>query len=229
MRANPWALVAACSLALPTAALAQTPAAPAKQTSRTTVVTQTTAYTEVTPTNNWYASGFAGSNFGAAAASSSVDFGGALGYLYRGYVGGEFLAGFTPNFQMQGTNVLAGQSPDINSYMVNLIAAAPLGVDNRFQPYVSGGIGAVTLSASNVVSPAVGVNAVLNPTAAKFGGDIGAGLMAYAGNVGVRGDVRYYRAFNTSNNGTSAESVLGESALAGLDFWRANVGLAFRW
>src|SRR6516162_10228121 len=42
--------------------------------------------------NSWIATGFLGSNFGARADESSVQFGGQLAYLYRGVFGGEVLA-----------------------------------------------------------------------------------------------------------------------------------------
>jgi hypothetical protein len=55
--------------------------------------------------------------------------------------------------------------------------------------------------------------------------------MAFAGNVGIRGDVRYYRAFNSdvSTNATTAADVFAQNLLSGLDFWRANIGIAVRW
>src|SRR5215510_5240655 len=55
-------------------------------------------------TSQWTASGFVGSNFGARADSASVDFGGQLAFLWRGAIGGEFLADFAPHFRIN--NVL---------------------------------------------------------------------------------------------------------------------------
>ena len=45
-------------------------------------------------------------------------------------------------------NLLFERSPDVNSYMFNLIAVAPFGHAQSFDPYISGGIGAVTLNAT---------------------------------------------------------------------------------
>src|SRR4051794_3992388 len=74
--------------------------------------------------SHWTAAGFVGGNFGGSnfggttSMDSSVDFGGQLGYLYRGVVGGEFLADFTPRFQMN--NALFADNPNLNTYMANL-------------------------------------------------------------------------------------------------------------
>ena len=66
----------------------------------------------------------------------------------------------------------------------------------------------------------------------KFGTNIGGGFFAYGGHWGVRGDVRYY---NVSTNDVN-RNVTGETAenftqalLSGLNYWRANLGVAYRW
>jgi len=56
--------------------------------------------------------------------------------------------------------------------------------------------------------------------------------MGFAGNVGVRGDVRYFRAFTNdtlATTGTTPGDVFSRNLLSGLDFWRANIGVAIRW
>jgi hypothetical protein len=66
--------------------------------------------------------------------------------------------------------------------------------------------------------------------------------MGFAGNVGVRADVRYFRGFSddtvedalnldpgTIDNDNTPGSQAASGILSGLDFWRANIGLAFRW
>jgi opacity protein-like surface antigen len=181
-------------------------------------------------TSYWTASGFVGSNFGAGADNASVDFGGQLAYLYRGMIGAEFLADFAPHFRIN--NALLADNPNVNSYMVNAIAAVPIGSEARVQPYVSGGLGGIQLRSDMLnfgAGAVVGTTTAANQT--RFGGNIGAGVMAFAGNVGIRGDVRYYRAFNNdiSTNATTAADVFAQNLLSGLDFWRANIGIAVRW
>ena len=127
-----------------------------QQTAANPPATQAAVVT--TPSDNprgWMASGFIGTNFSSSRNTSvdlsrienlntnnstSFNFGGQVGYLARGVIGGEFLADFSPGL---GTfnNVLFQQSPDVNSYMFNLIAVAPFGHAHSYDPYVSGGIG----------------------------------------------------------------------------------------
>lgn len=182
------------------------------------------------PASFWTVSGFVGSNFGAAADSASVDFGGQLAYLYRGAIGAEFLADFAPHFRIN--NALLADNPNVNSYMLNVIGAVPLGSESQVQPYVSGGLGGIQLRSDMVNFATTGVVGTTTPAnQTKFGGNIGAGVMAFAGNVGVRGDVRYYRAFHSdiSTNATTAADIFAQNLLSGLDFWRANIGIAVRW
>lgn len=205
-------------------------------------------------TRGWMASGFIGTNFGSSRSSSvnlaniedlntnnstSVNFGGQVGYLARGVIGGEFLADFSPGL---GTfnNVLFQRSPNVNSYMFNLIAVAPFGHAQSYDPYISGGIGAVTLNSTIFVTDPTrtpNLNALATQTASgsRFGWNLGGGVMAWSEkNWGFRGDVRYYA---TGSN--SADTVLDLNniddveftrlELSGISFWKANAGIAFRW
>jgi hypothetical protein len=210
----------AVSLAVPAFAAAQT-----GTTATTASQTATESYGVVsTGPSQWIVSGFVGSNFGLSAEKSSVDYGGSLGYLYRNWIGAEFLAGFTPNFEVgpQNLALFNGDRPDVNSYMANGIVALPLGADGRWQPFVSGGFGALDMR-SSVGSP---IDQLYAPNDTRAGGNIGAGLMAFAGNVGIRGDIRYFRAFSSNSPAVSGDQV---SFLPGLDFWRGNIGIAFHW
>ena len=215
-------------------------------------------------TSRWIASGSVGANYGNnsdqmvgptnvgstdgsnGTGRRSADYAASVGYLWRNVVGGEFLASFTPNFQMQNALAPAGSEPNVNSYMANAIGSVPLGSDGQWQPYVSGGFGAITLrglngnssSSSNVATAAANAVAdTFNPDETRAGGNVGVGVMAFLGSVGVRGDVRYFRAMagsndSTTNTGTGTTTTTSTSAtefLPGLTFWRANIGVAFRW
>jgi hypothetical protein len=255
MRVQQWMLTAAL-VAVPTLAAAQATTTTTTTTPDTTSTTQTTttapqdttttSTTQSTTRNQadfddvdsapggWFASAHVGSDFGQSADNSSVDFGGALGYT-SGWLGAEFLAGFTPNFQM--SNRLFVDEPQVNSYMFNLMAGVPMGSEKSWQPFVSGGLGALTLRSDDLSGDA---NNQFNENFAsddtQLGGNIGFGIMGFASNVGVRADVRYFRAFGDN----ALENALNLSPgtfddnsainiLPGLDFWRANIGLAFRW
>jgi hypothetical protein len=179
--------------------------------------------------DSWVASGFVGTNFGTSTdnldldGGASLDFGGQLAYIWNGVLGGEIIADFAPNV---GDNLLFANEPEVNSYMANVITAVPLSAGN-FQPYVSGGFGAIQIRSD--LFDLFGNTFSSNHT--RFGGNIGGGVMAFAEHVGIRADIRYYRA--TSDNNLDdlvfEDDVIPRTFLSGLGFWRGNVGLAIRW
>jgi hypothetical protein len=203
---------------------------------------------------NWMVSGFIGTNFGSSrnndngelfglenfnSSSTSANFGGQVAYLGRGVIGGEFLADFSPNI---GTfnNVLFSDSPNVNSYMFNAIAVAPFGNAHSYDPYISGGIGWVTLNATiftldPTLAPNISAIGTESVSGSRFGWDLGGGVMAWSEkNWGFRGDVRYYRTTsNTSDvldlNNIGNGDVFTRVELSGISFWKANAGLSFRW
>jgi hypothetical protein len=95
---------------------------------------------------------------------------------------------------------------------------ALLGAEGTWQPFVSGGIGAISLNAGLDAEDVLGIDS-LDET--ELGGNIGGGLMAFARNWGFRGDIRYF-----TQVGDAATDTL---FLNDVDFWRGNVGLAYRW
>jgi len=181
--------------------------------------------------NHWTAAGFVGSNFGARGGESSVQFGGQVAYLYRGVIGGEALADFAPHFRID--NPLLAGNPAVNAYMANVIGAVPIGSEARIQPYVSGGLGALQLRSSDIRTPAVPTsNLTTSSSQTKLGGNIGGGVMGFAGNVGIRADVRYFTVFSntiSTDPNIAAADLFAQNLLSGLDFWRANIGVAVRW
>jgi hypothetical protein len=95
--------------------------------------------------------------------------------------------------------------------MTNVRLSLPIG---PIQPYLVGGIGLILPHASN------------NPfqvftSKSAFGTDLGGGLTIMLGpSFGVRGDIRRF-------NATGLKLVVFSGAKA--DFWRASVGLTFRY
>jgi hypothetical protein len=152
-----------------------------------------------------------------------------VGYTWGGAFGAEFIADYAPS--VGGSGVLFVEEPSVSSYMGNVIWAAPLGGGN-YQPFLSGGFGLIRVNAD--VFTIIGDPLSPDVTASQnlFGGNIGGGIMAFAGNVGFRGDIRYYKASSNDNPVQSFDSIgdtIGEAVFSGLSFWRGNVGVAFRW
>jgi hypothetical protein len=253
MKTHQWTILAAFVFALPAAAAAQNQSPPTPTES-----VQPPATGGSPLTGRWVASGFVGSNFANNASPASTDYGGSLAYLWKNSYGAEFDVGFTPNFQLQNNFFGLGVQPQVNSYMANAAWAKALGPDGQWQPFVSAGAGALSLR-SGLGSTTDALGNTLSPNSTRFGGDFGGGFMGFSGNWGFKADVRYYRAtgsYNTTpstststspstpvyavgvggvGGGVAAASMttsstgLASAALAGLHFWRANIGVALRW
>ncbi len=180
--------------------------------------------------NEFIIGGFVGGTFARSTLNTAVDFGANFDYLHNGAFGAEFLAGFAPKYKL---DKLAGLDSDLNNYMFNVVAAVPVGEFHAARPFISAGIGALTLSQSTTVSsnPAVNATAALfTPSETHFGGDVGGGIMAFTGAFGIRAEIRYFASLGHKNASGPAGAVPG-TALSVLDntsFWRGNVGLAFR-
>ena len=189
--------------------------------------------------SHWTATGFVGGNFNSGAPAPQIDtfgggveYGGALAYLWHGVVGGEFITSFAPSFDV--TSALIENNPHVNTYMANVIAAIPIGVGGHVQPYVSGGYGAIHMSADVFTLDRNGVatSSFTNNHESRGGWDLGGGAMAFANSrVGVRGDIRYYKATvnNQINEGSSTQDLIVQELVSGIHFWRADGGVTFRW
>ncbi len=211
------------------------------QTTTTDPVTGQPAVSQTTPApdtdqdldnlpNEFIVGGFVGGSFARSSLQTSVDFGGNFDYLHNGAFGVEFLAGFAPRFKLDR---LAGTDSDVNNYMANVIAAVPVGTFHAVRPFISAGVGALTLSQGTNTSNNAVVNttaALFNPSETHFGGNIGGGIMAFTGAYGIRADVRYFSSLGHKDANSGGVAIPGtlRSVLDDTSFWRANVGFAFR-
>ena len=147
-------------------------------------------------------------------------------------------ADFAPTFKI--ANLALSDHPSLNAYMLNMVGKGSFGHEGAFQPYASGGIGwlsmrtsTFTLDGSTIVNvgdtTVVALNTV-NNTQSKFATNIGGGFFAYAARWGIRGDIRYYHAsaFDTEKL-TNNINDFTQALVSGLTFWRANLGVAYRW
>jgi opacity protein-like surface antigen len=244
MRISRWLAATACVIALPGVVAAQETTTTTTTTTQATVQ-QTSTYPDDAPypiSSHWLLSGSLGSDFENDADDPSVNFAGTAGWLYHGVIGGEFQANFSPDFNLNPAIMNAApflaDEPSINSYMLNLIAAAPLMAGGQFQPYVSGGPGWFKMHGDATPGDS---NIDLDKT--DTGWNIGAGLMGFLGQLGVRADLRYFKVSGSefegvdqgvlrSNHGAvvdDRESGINANLLSGISFWRGNVGVALRW
>jgi hypothetical protein len=172
----------------------------------------------VTPTGDEVVlSGSIGSAFGPDAEAPTRDFGASLSWLGPRAVGVELLTGFAPDFDP--TAGTFGNPVAVDNYMVNAIGALPMGDAGRWQPFVSGGLGAVALRSAEL-STDLGFD---KRQTTSLGYNVGGGLMAFADRWGVRADMRY------TADAAEADAGTRDEVLDDLGFWRGNVGVAYRW
>ena len=178
---------------------------------------------------DWLLTPFLGSTFGGNADIADVsgstfsdefeqklNYGASLAWMGAGVVGFEFDFGYSPNFfGVQSSNPgfdLVGDG-NVTTAMGNVIVGAPLG---GVRPYASGGLGLIS---SRVDNPS---QFFTKATTNDLGMDVGGGVMFLGSNVGVRGDLRYFRSLsNNDSNGV-------DLSLGSFNFWRGSVGVTFK-
>lgn len=113
---------------------------------------------------------------------------------------------------------------DATTLMGNLVIRVPAG---PVQPYVSGGAGLIRVS-GNVNVPFLGN--LVGASADDLGMNVGGGLYLFpARNIGIRGDVRYFRSLSD----LSLDSIrdidgIDDLPLPNVDFWRVTGGVTIR-
>ena len=183
---------------------------------------------------DWVLTPFVGWNFGGSADvngnggvstknkfAHKANFGVSAAYMGKGIIGGEVDFGYSPNFyeNTAATGFQFGNSNNVTTLTGNVIVGIPAGGHGAsVRPYAVGGVGLLR----SRVSDAAGLFDVSSKN--DFGYDLGGGLMGFISeNVGLRGDVRYFRTFKGAPSGS----------LTGLDvgnfqFWRASAGVTFK-
>ncbi len=176
---------------------------------------------------DWLFTPFVGATFGGNAEvggsgdnfrndfERKISYGATLGWMGAGIIGFEADFGYSPNFFRADDNSdnfnLVGDG-NVTTLMGNLVVGAPMG---PIRPYASGGVG---LLKSKVDS----AGQFFDASRSDFGYDLGAGVMAMGGNIGIRGDVRYFRSLQ-SNDSDGIDFSLGN-----FKFWRGTVGVTFK-
>jgi len=174
---------------------------------------------------DWLFTPFLGATFGGSANLGTSDqpfkdeFERKLNYgmslASGGPVGLEIDFGYSPNFFGVSNNSssinLVGDG-NVTTLMGNLLVGASHGT---VRPYASGGIGLIR---TKVEDP----SSFFKASSSDLGMDAGAGLVFLSGSVGMRGDLRYFRALN-NNDPNGVDLSLGD-----LRFWRGTVGVTFR-
>ena len=187
---------------------------------------------------DWLLTPYFGIVFGGAANTVDIDtldeafeqratFGGSIATMGNGIFGLEFDFGYTPNFFQLTEGDADFEFFDVNSsittVMGNVIIGVPIGGTSGagVRPYATAGIG---LMRANIEFEDLFDNLSSNDLGVNFGGGIN---VFFTDSIGLRGDVRYFRGLQ--NEDIEDEQELDfDFNLDNFDFWRATVGLTFR-
>ena len=183
----------------------------------------------LTPFVGWNFGGSAGINAGSARSNTSstferkIDYGASLAAMGNGVVGFEVDFGYSPNFFESGTAANGFQftnDSNVTTLTGNIIIGAPIGGQGgSIRPYVIGGVGLIRTNVQDIGQ----VFSVHSKN--DFGMDVGGGVMGFfSDNVGLRGDIRYFRGFR----GTSDSDNVTGITLADFKFWRGSLGLSLK-
>ncbi len=177
---------------------------------------------------DWLFTPFLGSTFGGSANigvdgeafkdefERKLNYGASLAWMGNGGVGFEVDLGYSPNFfgvsDTSSRINLVGDG-NVTTLMGNLVLAAPSG---SLRPYASAGVGLIKAKVDDTQQFFGKVST------SDLGLDAGAGLVFLAGNIGIRGDLRYFRSLQ-NNDPDGVDLALGD-----FRFWRGTVGVTFK-
>ena len=182
---------------------------------------------------DWLFTPYLGVTFGGAADFGDVGdfgdnfekkmtFGGSATWMGAGIIGFEVDFGSTPNFfeVTTGDGDFEFGDTNVTTLMANLVLGAPFGGQSGFgvRPYGSAGIGLLRshVSAGGLID---------DLSSNELGFNLGGGAHVFFNdNVGIRGDLRYFRGLQ----GSGDDDDLVELELEDFDFWRGTVGVTFR-
>ena len=112
----------------------------------------------------------------------------------------------------------------LSTLMANAVVGIPIGgtTGGGVRPYVAGGIG---LMRANISVTDLFDDLSRNELGINFGGGVHA---FFSDNVGIRGDLRYFRGLETEDDSIGEDILDEEFGLEDFDYWRATVGITFR-
>lgn len=180
---------------------------------------------------DWTLTPFVGWNFGGSADvngtggstisnkfEKKLDYGVSLTGMGKGSIGFELDLGYSPNFFESSTAATDAfrftNKSNVTTLMTNLVIG---GHSGAVRPYVVGGVGLLRTNVQDF-------GEVFSVTTKNdFGMNVGGGVMGFfSKNVGLRGDVRYFRGFRGTNDNATG------LALSDFKFWRGSLGLSLK-
>ena len=182
---------------------------------------------------DWLFTPFIGMNWGGNAGftdlagdfedefEQKMNFGASLSWMGAGALGFEVDFGFSPNFfeNTAGDNDFAFGDSNVTTLMANLKIGAPFGGQHGggIRPDASGGLGLIK---SRIDDP----DDIFQLNSTDWGLNVGGGVAGFfSDNLGIQGDVRYFRSLQDNEPDDEFDLALGS-----FSFWRGTVGVVFR-
>ena len=152
-------------------------------------------------------------------------YGASLGYMGAGVIGFEFDFGYSPNFfetiTVDDGDFTFADDSNVTTLMANVVLGIPVGgtTGPGFRPYAVGGVGLLRTHVEG------GGQFFEDLSSNDWGFNVGAGFHGFfTDNFGIRGDIRYFRAFTSSDEEDDFDFDISD-----FDFWRVTAGVTFRW
>jgi opacity protein-like surface antigen len=181
---------------------------------------------------DWLFTPFIGMNWGGTAGfpdapgfedefERQMNFGASLAWMGGGIAGFELDFGYSPNFfeNTAGDEDFEFGDSNVTTVMANLVLGAPVGGQSGrgIRPYVAGGVGLIKSRVGDAGD-------IFEVDSTDWGFNVGGGITGFfADNVGIRGDVRYFRSLQDNEPDDELDV-----SLADFRFWRGTVGITFR-
>lgn len=184
---------------------------------------------------DWLFTPFVGMNFGGAFNDDFGDFedefenrgtfGASLAWMGGGILGFELDFGYSPNFfeVTEGEGDFEYGDNNVTTLMANVVLGAPVGGQTGMgiRPYASGGLGIIRSRIGDAED-------LFDVTSNDWGFNVGGGIAGFfTDNIGLRGDVRYFRSIADESNDDD-DVDFDDIGLGSFKFWRGTVGLTFR-
>ena len=182
---------------------------------------------------DWLFTPFIGMNWGGTAGftdfagdfedefEQKMNFGASLSWMGAGALGFEVDFGFSPNFfqNTAGDDDFEFGDSNVTTLMANLKVGAPFGgqTGGGIRPYASGGLGLIK---TRIDDP----EDLFELNSTDWGLNVGGGVAGFFNdNIGLQGDVRYFRSLQDNEPDDEFDVALGS-----FSFWRGTVGVTFR-
>jgi len=182
---------------------------------------------------DWLFTPYIGMNWGGSAGftdlagdfqddfQQQMNFGASLSWMGAGALGFEVDFGYSPNFfaNTTGDNEFQFGDSNVTTLMANLKVGAPFGGQHGggIRPYASGGLGLIKTRIDDA-------DQLFKLNSTDWGLNVGGGVAGFFNdNIGLQGDVRYFRSLQDNQPDGDVDLALGS-----FNFWRGTVGVVFR-